>query len=158
MKITVDRTSITIMREQGDPKFHGVRGGKGESSLFHFLKRQMATGHPDLPAGFPSDWIKKRMWKDGHMVDQMQQYLRTRRPVGKAEDGTKLYLCLYNGMWAVNGAETDWNEGSVRLTMAAVTICTPELSVDDPHAIAMQSRKVWEQVGKDLGSQSRSEP
>ena len=151
MKIKVSRTSIEFIREQGDPKFYGVKEAKGESNLFHWLKQQLATGHPDLPSGFPIDWIKKRMWKDGHMVDSAQQYLRSRRPIGKAEDGTPLYLCLHNAQWAVKGAEVHWNEGSLRLALDIITICTPELTLRNPDAIAAQSRKGWDQIGRELG-------
>jgi len=151
MRIEVSRTYVKFIREQGDPKFNGVKNAAGESNLFHWLKKQLAKGHPDLPKAFPVDWIKKRMWHDGHMVDSIQQYLRTRKPVGKAEDGTPLYLCLHNTQWAVKGAEADWNSGSVRLVMAVVTICTPELTVDNPDAIAAQSHRVWEQIGRELG-------
>jgi len=150
VRIKVSSTSIEFTREQGDPKFYGVREAKGESNLFHWLKKQLAKGHPDLPKAFPVDWIKKRMWKDGHMVDEMQQYLRTRKPVFR-QDGVKYHFCMYNGMWAVQGADFYWNEGRVRLLMDVVTICTPELTLTDPDAIAAQSEKVWEQVGKELG-------
>ncbi len=150
MRIKVSRTSIEFVRETGDPKFYGAREAKGESNLFHWLRKQLAKRHPDLPSGFPTGWIKKRMWKDGHMVDSMQQYLRTRKPVGKAEDGTPLYLCLHNAQWAVKGAEVDWNEGSVRLALDIITICTPELTLRNPDAIAAQSRKVWDQIGQEL--------
>jgi len=151
MKIKVSRTSIEFIREQGDPKFYGVRGAKGESNLFHWLRKQLAKGHRDLPSGFPKGWIKKRMWKDGHMVDSMQQYLRTRKPIGKAGDGTPLYLCLHNAQWAIRGAEVSWNEGGVRLAMEIITICTPELTLRNPDAIAAQSQRVWEQIGRQLG-------
>jgi len=45
----------------------------------------------------------------------------------------------------------DWNEGSVALAMDLVTICSPELTLDDANAIAAQSQKAWEQVGRELG-------
>lgn len=151
MRIKVDNTCVTFVRDNNDPKFYGVQQAKGESNLFHWLKYQIAKGHPDLPSNFPIHWIKKRMWKDGHMKDDMQQYLRTQKPVHKDEYGTKFYLCMYNGMWTIRGAEEDWNEGSMTLTMNLVTICDPELSLADPKAIAAQSKKVWDQTGKELG-------
>lgn len=128
MKIRVENASVTCIRESDDPKFYGVQQAKGESGLFHWLKQQITKGHSDLPSNFPSGWIKKRMWKDGHIVSELQQYLRTRKPISTADDGTPLYMCLYNGSWAIRGAEQDWNEGSVKLTMALVTVCCPELS------------------------------
>lgn len=136
MRIIFDKASVTFIREDSDPKFYGVQQAKGESNLFHWLKNQIAKGHPELPSNFAVGWIKKRMWKDGHMKDEMQQYLRTRKPVYKDDNGTKLYLCLYNGLWAIQGADYYWNEASVTLTMAMVTIRSPELSLADPKAIA----------------------
>lgn len=127
MNIKVDSSYVTFVREDSDPKFYGAQQAKGESGLFHWLKQQIAMKHHDLPLNFPKDWIKKRMWKDGHMVSELQQYLRTRKPISIAEDGTLLHLCMYNGHWAIRGAEEDWNEGSVTLSMALVTVCKPEL-------------------------------
>ncbi len=150
MRIEIDKTSILFIREDGDPKFYGVKEAKGESNLFHWIKKQLANGHPDLPKNFPTDWIKKRMWKDGHMMDDMQQYLRTRKPVIKSK-GVAWHVCLYNGMWAIQGAEYYWNDGSVRLIMETVSICKPELNIGNPEAIADQSQKVWEQIGVELG-------
>jgi hypothetical protein len=129
MNIRVENASVTCIRESDDPKFYGIRQAKGESHLFHWLQKQIAKGHPDLPSDFPTDWIKKRMWKDGHMVSEMQQYLRTHKPTGKTDEGTPLYLCIYNGSWAIRGAEEDWNSGNVTLAMEAVTVCSPELSL-----------------------------
>jgi len=151
MRIEVSRTYVKFIREEGDPKFYGVREAKGESNLFHFLKKQMAAGHHDLPKGFPTDWIKKRMWRDGHMMDQMQQYLRTRKPIGKGKDGSKVFLSLHNSHWAVNGAEKDWNDGFAVLEMNGVEAVEPELSEKDPDRIHEQSKKVWERIGKELG-------
>lgn len=136
MRIKIGNTCVTFIREDVDPKFYGVQQAKGESGLFHWLIQQIAGGHSDLPSNFPSDWIKKRMWKDGHMVSEMQQYLRTRKPIGKTDEGTPLYMCLYNGSWAIRGAEEDWNSGSVTLAMETVTVCSRELSTHDPEAIS----------------------
>ena len=150
MKIKFDRTSVLFIREDGDPKFYGVKDAKGESNLFYWIKKQIAKGHPDLPKNFPTDWIKKRMWKDGHMMDDMQQYLRTRKPVVK-EKGIAWHVCFYNGYWAVQGADYYWNQGSCRLSMDTISIVKPELNIKDPDAIADQSQKVWEQIGIELG-------
>lgn len=151
MKIEVSKTSITFIREPDDPKFYGVKEAKGESNLFHWLKKQIANGHPDLPDGFPTDFIKKRMWKDGHMVDEMQQYLRSRKPVETDEDGDKLYLAMSNGYWAIQGAEYYWNDGSVTLNLDRVTICNTELNRRNPLRTAEQSKKNWDNMGKELG-------
>jgi len=152
MKIQFSGNNITVVREKNDPRFYGAKEAKGESNFFFWLKKQFALLRSDLPANFPSQWIKKRAWKDGHMLDEMQQYLRSRKPISK-RDGVEYYLCIYNGMWAIQGADYYWNQGSVRLTMEVITICQPELTEADPERIAEQSQRVWEQIGTELGIQ-----
>jgi len=71
MRFELADHSITIIREEGDPKFYGVVSARGESNLLYRIKRVLNCNGFDL--------IKKRMHKDGHLVDDMQQYLRTRR-------------------------------------------------------------------------------
>jgi hypothetical protein len=52
------------------------------------------------------------MWKDGHLVDELQQYLRTRKKgAGKAD------IYIYSPFWALRGANDDFNEGEVRLAV-----------------------------------------
>mgnify|MGYP005652480087 CR=1 FL=1 len=48
------------------------------------------------------------MWKDGHMVDSLQQYLRTKK-------GYKPSFAIWNSMWNIKGAEKDYNNGQVIL-------------------------------------------
>lgn len=103
MKVTLNLNAhgdgnCTVTREPGDPRFHGIRNAAGESRLLYHMKKELAK------QGY--DFVKKRMWKDGHMMDEMQQYLRERK-------GGKNSRCLaiYNGNWAINGADKDFNEG-----------------------------------------------
>jgi hypothetical protein len=50
------------------------------------------------------------------MVDEMQQYLRTRSPKSKG-----LHAMIYNSSWAIRGANDDWNkDGCVTLAMASL--------------------------------------
>ena len=106
MKVTLKDGRCIVEREPGDPKFHGVTNAAGESRLLHHVKRELNK------QGF--DFVKKRMWKDGHLVDNLQQYLRERRPV----DGR--VLAIYNDAWAIRGAEVDFNAG--RASLAATDI------------------------------------
>ena len=98
MKIVWTDNYLTIQREQDDPKF-GT-----ESHLLYFLKSKLTEQGYDL--------IKKRMWKDDHLVDYRQQYLRTRSP---KSSGPHVYI--WNGHWAIEGAEREWNAGN------EVTLC-----------------------------------
>ena len=104
-EIIFSETYMKIKRLPNDPKFYGVGNAKGESNFLYFLKNI-------LNKEYGYDLIKKRMWRDGHMVDDMQQYLRTRSPKSK---GAK--VAIYNPNWAVEGAEERWNEGEVTLAV-----------------------------------------
>jgi len=99
MKIQINTSTCVITREPNDPKYYGTVNAKGESNLLHAIKTKLnALGY---------DFIKKRMWKDGHMVDDMQQYLRERKPVNGRQ------LCIYNDAWAIQGANDPYNEQDV---------------------------------------------
>jgi hypothetical protein len=107
-KLTFTATTLTVEREPGDPKFYGVAEAKGESNFLYWLKGI-------LNKSFGFDLIKKRMWKDGHMVDDMQQYLRTRSQKSKGPR-----VMIWNTHWAINGIEEDWNQGKAILSIESM--------------------------------------
>lgn len=105
MKATLDGCKIIFTREQGDPKFHGIRQAKGEHGLLHFIKEWLNA------RGF--GLAKKLVQKDGHLMgDQYQPYLRTRKP-SKGQP----HICIVSGFYAIRGANEDWNEGEVALDL-----------------------------------------
>lgn len=93
-----------VEREDDDDKFYGELNAAGESRLLYHVKRTLQRmGH---------DVIKKRMHKDGHMVDEMQQYVRTREPTGNSDRD----FAILNNSFALRGANEVWNEkGRVEL-------------------------------------------
>lgn len=105
MHVEIKGNVCIVRREEGDPKFSGVVNGAGESRLLYHVKNELNKQGYDL--------IKKRMWKDGHLMDDMQQYLRTRKKgAGKAD------IYIYNPNWNVCGAEEDFNRtGEVELAV-----------------------------------------
>lgn len=105
MKVEIEGNNCKVTREEGDPKYYGIVNAAGESKLLHAIKNKLNKQGYDL--------IKKRMWKDGHLVDSMQQYLRTRKKgAGKAD------IAIYNSGWAIAGAEHLFNAGvEVNLTV-----------------------------------------
>jgi len=104
MKFEMSPGACKVIKEQGDPCFSGVVNAKGESRLLHHLKTLLNAQGYDL--------IKKRMWRDGHLVDDMQQYLRVRKPSGDPMKD----VYIYNSMWAIRGADEDFRtDGSVTL-------------------------------------------
>jgi 3-dehydroquinate dehydratase len=104
MKVTFKQNSILVERENTDPKFYGLANAKGESALLYAIKTELNKQGYDL--------IKKRMHKDGHLVDDIQQYLRTRKKgAGKAD------VYIYDASFALRDAAADFNKGAVELAL-----------------------------------------
>ena len=105
MRIEFHESHILIYREKNDKAYYGVKNAAGESALFYAIKKQLNAQGYDL--------IKKRMCKDGHLVDSMQQYLRTRKPSGESDKD----IFISNPQWNIEGAEIMYNQGCVRLQL-----------------------------------------
>lgn len=104
-----------VTKEPGDKIRVINREARGESTLLHHIKKILNARGYDL--------IKKRMWKDGHMMDGMQQYLRTRKPSGDP----KKDIYIWNGMWNAQGADYYLKEdGVVNLMMESDIFNIPE--------------------------------
>ena len=86
MKVLVSDTIIKVQKEEADKKFYN------ESVFLHALKKELISQGYDV--------IKKRMWKDGHLVDDAQQYIRAR-------DGS---WCVYNDHYAVCDLSDDFEK------------------------------------------------
>lgn len=105
MKVELGEHSCTVTREPGDPRIAGgPLNAAGESRLLYHVKLALNS------QGY--DFVKKRMWKDGHMVADLQQYLRERN------QRRARVLAIYNGSWQIEGADEIYNHaGSVTLTV-----------------------------------------
>lgn len=89
---------VTIRRDDNDPR------PSNESHLLYQIKRELQK------QGF--DVIKKRMWKDGHMVSDFCQYIRSRNV--KAPDA----FMLWDSEYAVRDLAQDYRKrGFVTLTI-----------------------------------------
>jgi hypothetical protein len=95
MKVTLNKYNCEVSRQDTDPKRFG-----NESTLMHHVKLEL------ISMGY--DVIKKRMWKDGHLVDDTQQYIRS-RAIKTDKD-----FYIYSGVYALRDLSDDWNkEGKV---------------------------------------------
>ena len=108
MRVNLKKHACVVTRGKNDPKYYGTLQGRGESNFLHALKTELNK------QGF--DFIKKRMWKDGHWVDDIQQYLRERSPVNGRQ------LCIFNGAWAFEGANDPYNDTGT-VTLPVVNLC-----------------------------------
>ena len=104
-----------VTKEPGDKIRCENREARGESTLLHHIKKILNARGYDL--------IKKRMWRDGHMMDEMQQYLRTRKPSGDP----KKDIYIWNSMWNDQGADYYLKEnGVVKFRVDADVFNVPE--------------------------------
>ena len=107
MKVELRTNSCVVTREANDKRHYGTRNAAGESALLYAVKLALND------QGY--DFVKKRMYRDGHMVDDIQQYLRERDVRGQR------CLAIYNGSFAVEGANDVLNrEGVVRLIVTDI--------------------------------------
>ncbi len=97
MKLVFEAHKLRVIREDTDRKYYGAVNAAGESRLLYTIVQKMKKLGMDV--------IKKRMWKDGHLVADMQQYIRTR-------NGAE---CWWNGHWQINGLDEDFNNGEAVL-------------------------------------------
>ena len=103
MRAIFNGGGVTFIREDGDPKFYGHAEAKGEHTLFRHIARFLNK------RGF--DLIKKRAWKDGHLLDECQPYIRTRKPGA----GPDIYIISLS--FATQEANEGWNAGAVDLAL-----------------------------------------
>ena len=103
MKVSIDREEqVLVVELEDDERIRKSKpwGGSGaidpDSLMWHKIKTRLnADG---------MDFIKKRMWKDGHLVDEIQQYIRERNK----KNGEM--LCCYHDKWSVYNAVDRLNE------------------------------------------------
>ena len=103
MKVTTEEYYLAVEREPGDPKFYDSRSSRGSAEsrlLYHVKKKLNSMGY---------DFIKKRMWKDGHLTDEDQHYIRARKlPVKPGE-----IYAIYFSAYMLRSAAEDYNAGGV---------------------------------------------
>ena len=97
MIIKIEGNTLKITREKSDPKVKKSQWCLDTLSpiLYALAKRLNAAG---------CDLIKKRMAKDGHMVDDLQHYLRARKPTSK---GPHVYIT--DNDWNIRDIAKDYN-------------------------------------------------
>jgi hypothetical protein len=106
MKVIMKKGCCIVRRTKDDPTFKDSEWGSAESQLLYRIKGILNKRGYEL--------IKKRMWRDGHLMDDNQLYLRTKKPSGKPSKD----IYIYNSNWAVEGAEVDFNKkGETVLTV-----------------------------------------
>ena len=94
VEFNFEKKFCKVTKEKGDKKFSASNWADAESTfLYHVLQILKDKGY---------DLIKKRMWKDGHLVDDSQQYIRSRSKGKNA-------FCIWNGKNAIYDAGKFFN-------------------------------------------------
>lgn len=101
MLLDIRSNSVRVLREVTDPKF-----GKDESWFFYRLSKALKAKGIDC--------IKKLAYKDGHLVDDNQYYVRDRN--GR--------WMLYDNAHAIRCVSSEFDStGEVVLTLASEESC-----------------------------------
>lgn len=104
MKLKIQGNTLKVTREKGDPSCRRSEWGSAESRLLYHIQQKLNAQGYDL--------IKKRMWKDGHLVDEDKLYLRSR----KFTKNHSHNIAIMNGNFAIYDAgEVFTKEGEVEL-------------------------------------------
>lgn len=95
MIVVLKEHFCVVVKQKGDKRFTNSNWGSAESQFLYAVKNSL------IAQGF--DLIKKRMWKDGHLVDDAQQYIRSRKQ-------DKDHIGIYNNTYALCDAGEVFNQ------------------------------------------------
>ena len=110
VELNLNQHFCKVTRDANDLYFR--RGGYSDvgaesTFLYHVQQALKDQGY---------DVIKKRMWRDGHLVDDAQQYIRTRSGLSKQGD-----FAIWNSSYAIYDAGERFNEdGEITLAVELV--------------------------------------
>jgi hypothetical protein len=98
VKLDLEKNTCFVEKEIGDKRFSHSGYAEAESTFFfNVLQILKAQGY---------DVIKKRMAKDGCLVDDTQQWIRTRKFDDKNPDG----FALFNSRYALEDLGLEFNK------------------------------------------------
>lgn len=109
-RVTVEHGHIlkTVTIRQVDQKFKPAT----ESALLHELKIALNAALSQLSGiGFSPKqppFIKKLMWKDGHLVDDTQHYLRTAGNPPNDDESTIFYCGILDSSYALHDSSKEF--------------------------------------------------
>jgi hypothetical protein len=99
MKVEKKGNQIFVTKQKGDPYIKSSDWNPdAESTLLYHVKKELNKKGYNL--------AKVRMAKDGHMVSDIQHYLR---PLKENKDNSK-NIYIYNPNWAIAGEEESFNK------------------------------------------------
>jgi hypothetical protein len=121
MKVEKQGNKIIVTKQKGDPYIKSSDWNPdAESTLLYHVKKQLNKEGYNL--------AKVRMSKDGHLVNDLQHYLR---PLKKNKDNSK-NIYVYNPGWAIRGEEESFNKEGKAEFMVVSDIYDVELEEPKP--------------------------
>lgn len=121
MKIELEDNTIVVTKEKGDKNYKRTGKQSGwttdpEGTLLYHVQKWLNENYTF--ACKKIRWIKKRMNKDGHLVDEYQQYIRTSKPVPCLDGGT---IAFSNWHYDITGLNDDFNnDGYAKIEMSII--------------------------------------
>lgn len=101
VELNLEKNTCKVTKEAGDPRFTRSNWSLPESTfLYRVLQELKKQGY---------DVIKKRMVKDGHMVDDTQQYIRTRNYM-KISEPTPGEFAIFSHVYAMVDLGEEFNK------------------------------------------------
>jgi len=107
--LDLDKSVCRITKTHDDIKYKSSGWAEAESTfLYHILQKLKEKGY---------DVIKKRMWRDGHLAEETQQYIRSRKIKTNS-------FFIHNADFSIYDAGFEFNDlpvgGSINLTLTKI--------------------------------------
>jgi hypothetical protein len=115
MKVTLDfeQHKANVVKEPGDPYFKngGYAGNYArENRFFYWVKNTLRKQGYDV--------IKKNMGQDGHLTEDKQPYVRTRKMPTDGNEVDRNRFMIWYESWAIDDAGERFNkDGKVTLLL-----------------------------------------
>ena len=95
VELNIIKGHCVVTKEKTDTKKYRYGYAEPESTFLYDVLQCLKSQGLDV--------IKKRMWKDGHMMSDTQQYIRSRK---KTDD----MIMIYNANYAIEDAGIKFNK------------------------------------------------
>jgi hypothetical protein len=113
VKLDLSKGTFKVIKEQGDKRYKRGYAPPESGFLYDVMHELKDQGY---------DVIKKRMAKDGHMMDDTQQYIRTRKYM-TSPTGTFGEFCIYSRVYALVDLGEEYNKMKPGDDMSGESFC-----------------------------------
>ncbi len=108
MQLTLNRNTLSVQREKGDPRArmsgYSRTGWSREHHFMLFVRRALAEQ-------FGIELVKTRAGRDGHLLDDELPILRPAVPKGRTLPPPEHNIAVYQSDYMLRSAAEDYNAG-----------------------------------------------